>query len=107
MTRASAFVAWLVLAMAVGATSQQVAEPILYTETRTTPSTFRDRGPAYAPTYFVYADTQRSAGSIDIRRTSGPTRKTKRPRLGSRPLERPECAHRPRSARSSGSSNAR
>src|SRR5436190_18721172 len=61
MTRASAFVAWLVLAMAVGATSQQVAEPILYTETRTTPSTFRDRGPAYAPTYFVYADTQRSA----------------------------------------------
>ena len=35
-------------------------DPILYTETRTTPSTFRDRGTSYAPTYLIYADTQRS-----------------------------------------------
>ena len=35
-------------------------DPILYTETRTTPSTFRDRGPSYAPTYLIYADRQRT-----------------------------------------------
>jgi hypothetical protein len=37
-------------------------DPVLYTETRPTPSTFRDRGASYAPTYLIYADTQRSAG---------------------------------------------
>jgi poly(3-hydroxybutyrate) depolymerase len=36
-------------------------DPILYTETRTTPSTYRDRGTSYAPTYVIYADTQRTA----------------------------------------------
>ena len=36
-------------------------DPILYTETRTTPSTFRDRGGSYAPTYFIYVDRQRTA----------------------------------------------
>ncbi len=36
-------------------------DPVLYTETRTTPSTFRDRGTSYAPTYFIYVDQQRSA----------------------------------------------
>ena len=36
-------------------------DPVLYTETRTTPSTFRDRGSSYAPTYLIYGDRQRSA----------------------------------------------
>ena len=35
-------------------------DPVLYTETRTTPSTYRDRGPSYAPTYLIYADKQRT-----------------------------------------------
>lgn len=34
---------------------------VLYTETRTSPSTFRDRGTSYAPTYVIYADRQRTA----------------------------------------------
>ena len=60
----------LVVAMAAALGSQQAPatrqsaadpEPILYTETRPTPSTFRDRGTSYAPTYLIYADTQRRA----------------------------------------------
>jgi poly(3-hydroxybutyrate) depolymerase len=36
-------------------------DPVFYTETRTAPSTFRDRGGSYAPTYLIYADKQRTA----------------------------------------------
>src|SRR6266545_2719386 len=36
-------------------------EPVLYTDNRTTSSTFRDRGPSYAPTYLVYVDKPRTA----------------------------------------------
>jgi hypothetical protein len=44
------------------ATAAAVQDPtVLYTETRTSPSTFRDRGSSYAPTYLIYADRQRSA----------------------------------------------
>ena len=61
-----------VLFVAAGLASQQAPpprasanapgpDPVLYTEARTTPSTFRDRGPSYAPTYLIYADKQRSA----------------------------------------------
>ena len=35
-------------------------DPVIYTEARTPPSTFRDRGPSYAPTYLIYADNQRT-----------------------------------------------
>ena len=43
------------------ATAAAVQDPaVLYTETRTSPSTFRDRGSSYAPTYLIYADRQRS-----------------------------------------------
>lgn len=34
---------------------------MFYTETRTTPSTIRDRGGSYAPTYLIYADKERTA----------------------------------------------
>jgi poly(3-hydroxybutyrate) depolymerase len=61
MYRAPAVAACVVIAIATGTASQQAAEPILYTEARTTPSTIRDRGPSYAPTYLVYADKQRTA----------------------------------------------
>ena len=58
-------VAAVVLAQQVPATRPSASasgpDPILYTETRTTPSTFRDRGSSYAPTYLIYADRQRSA----------------------------------------------
>jgi len=70
MRRAIAIAASLVLALSVVAASQQPAQrppatpsapdPILYTEARTTPSTYRDRGTSYAPTYLIYADGQRS-----------------------------------------------
>src|SRR4029079_401477 len=36
-------------------------DPVLYTDNRATSSTFRDRGTSYAPTYLVYADTQRTS----------------------------------------------
>jgi poly(3-hydroxybutyrate) depolymerase len=61
MYRAPAVAACVVIAIATGTESQQAAEPILYTEARTTPSTIRDRGPSYAPTYLIYADKQRTA----------------------------------------------
>jgi hypothetical protein len=73
MTRALAIAAGLVAALAATLASQQAPapnqslsasgpDPILYTETRPTPSTFRDRGTSYAPTYLIYADKQRTAG---------------------------------------------
>jgi hypothetical protein len=61
MYRAPAVAACLVIALAAGTASQQAAEPILYTEARTAPSTIRDRGLSYAPTYLIYADKPRTA----------------------------------------------
>jgi poly(3-hydroxybutyrate) depolymerase len=61
MYRAPAVAACVVIAFVTGTASQQAAEPILYTEARTTPSTIHDRGPSYAPTYLIYADKQRTA----------------------------------------------
>jgi poly(3-hydroxybutyrate) depolymerase len=49
-------------AVALGQSAAAVQDQTtLYTETRTSPSTYRDRGSSYAPTYLIYADTQRSA----------------------------------------------
>ena len=53
-----AVVLWIAL-LAVAVTA--AADPVLYTDNRATSSTFRDRGPSYAPTYLVYADTQRTS----------------------------------------------
>ena len=36
-------------------------DPVFYAETRPAPSTFRDRGTSYAPTYLIYANKQRTA----------------------------------------------
>jgi len=36
-------------------------EPVIYTDNRAPSSTFRDRGPSYAPTYLIYVDKQRNA----------------------------------------------
>jgi poly(3-hydroxybutyrate) depolymerase len=45
----------------VCATSLAAQDPVIYTDNRTTSSTFRDRGTSYAPTYFIYVDKQRTA----------------------------------------------
>jgi hypothetical protein len=71
MNRVLVITTGLVVATATALSSQQAPatrqlaaasgpDPIVYTETRISPSTFRDRGPSYAPTYLIYADTQRS-----------------------------------------------
>jgi len=36
-------------------------DSVIYTDNRARSSTFRDRGPSYAPTYIIYADQQRTA----------------------------------------------
>jgi poly(3-hydroxybutyrate) depolymerase len=59
MNRLLAATAGLVVGLATAVASGP--DPILYTETRTAPSTFRDRGTSYAPTYLIYADKERSA----------------------------------------------
>jgi hypothetical protein len=33
---------------------------VIYTDNRTTSSTFRDRGPSYPPTYLISVDKQRT-----------------------------------------------
>ena len=35
-------------------------DSVVYTEARTSASTYRDRGPSYAPTYIIYPDRPRS-----------------------------------------------
>ena len=45
----------------VCASSVAAQDPVIYTDNRATSSTFRDRGPSYAPTYLIYADKQRTA----------------------------------------------
>jgi dienelactone hydrolase len=55
---AALIAAALGLSTAAGAS---IENPIIYTAEPTSPSTIRDRGPSYAPTYFVYADKQRNA----------------------------------------------
>jgi len=49
---------WTIVASAASAAAQ---DPVLYTDNRAASSTFRDRGPSYAPTYLIYADRQRTA----------------------------------------------
>jgi poly(3-hydroxybutyrate) depolymerase len=53
-----AIVLWTIFLCASSVTAQ---DPVIYTDNRTTSSTFRDRGPSYAPTYLIYADKQRTA----------------------------------------------
>src|SRR5438132_13998311 len=70
MNRFVAVTASFVLGLAAAVASQQAPaprpanasgpDPVFYTEARTTPSTYRDRGSSYAPTYLIYADGQRS-----------------------------------------------
>ena len=55
-----ATMALLIIALGLCVATAAQDPAILYTETRTSPSTFRDRGSSYAPTYFIYADRQRS-----------------------------------------------
>ena len=43
------------------ASSVAAQDPVIYTDNRATSSTFRDRGPSYAPTYLIYGDQQRTA----------------------------------------------
>jgi hypothetical protein len=45
----------------VCAPSIAAQDPVIYTDNRTTSSTFRDRGTSYAPTYLIYVDKQRTA----------------------------------------------
>ena len=61
MTPRQFFRAILFLTVWLGASTTRAQEPVLYTDNRTTLSTFRDRGPAYAPTYLIYVDKQRTA----------------------------------------------
>jgi poly(3-hydroxybutyrate) depolymerase len=70
MRRATLMAAMLTLTLVAHLGSQQGPvprngvsgpDPVFYTETRTAPSTFRDRGGSYAPTYLIYADKQRTA----------------------------------------------
>ena len=60
MTPRQFFRAILFLTVWLGASTTRAQEPVLYTDNRTTLSTFRDRGPSYAPTYLIYVDKQRS-----------------------------------------------
>jgi len=54
--RVSIAAACVAALLAAAGPAAQPTDPVVYTEARTTPSTFHDRGPAYAPTYLVYAD---------------------------------------------------
>ncbi len=51
----------IVLVAVVSASLTAAPDPVLYSDNRATSSTFRDRGTSYAPTYLIYADTQRTS----------------------------------------------
>jgi len=55
----SVAIALLVLTFSVWSVAA-LQDPVVYTEARTSASTFRDRGTSYAPTYVIYADRPRS-----------------------------------------------
>jgi hypothetical protein len=61
MTQCRCFRAIVLWTVFLGASSVAAQDPVIYTDNRASASTFRDRGPSYAPTYFVYADKQRTA----------------------------------------------
>jgi poly(3-hydroxybutyrate) depolymerase len=52
-----AIVLWTIFLCSSSVAAQ---DPVIYTDNRTTSSTFRDRGTSYAPTYFIYVDKQRT-----------------------------------------------
>jgi hypothetical protein len=56
----TAAAAVLILAFSVCAVAA-FQDSVVYTEARTSASTYRDRGPSYAPTYIIYPDRPRSA----------------------------------------------
>ena len=60
MTRFQYSRAVVVSIVLLGASPTAAQEPVLYTDNRATSSTFRDRGPSYAPTYLIYVDKQRT-----------------------------------------------
>jgi len=60
-TRAVFATAAVLIAVAGPSAVTSIQDPVLYTETRTSASTVSDRGSSYAPTYFIYADKQRTA----------------------------------------------
>jgi hypothetical protein len=51
-------VLWTIFVCAPSVAAQ---DSVSYTDNRTTASTFRDRGPSYAPTYLIFVDKQRTA----------------------------------------------
>lgn len=60
MTHCRFFRAIVLWTIFVCASSVAAQDPVIYTDNRTTSSTFRDRGPSYAPTYLIYVDKQRT-----------------------------------------------
>ena len=60
MTQWRFFRAIVVWTIVLCASSVAAQDPVIYTDNRATSSTFRDRGPSYAPTYLIYADKQRT-----------------------------------------------
>ena len=60
MTHCRLLRAILLWTIFLGASSVAAQDPVIFTDNRTTSSTFRDRGTSYAPTYLIYADKQRT-----------------------------------------------
>ena len=61
MIRIQYFRAVVVSIVLLGASVRAAQEPVIHTDNRAPTSTFRDRGPSYAPTYLIYVDKQRTA----------------------------------------------
>jgi hypothetical protein len=61
MTHCQFFRLILLSTVFVGASITAAQDPVIYTDDRTTSTTFRDRGTSYAPTYLIYVDKQRTA----------------------------------------------
>jgi hypothetical protein len=61
MTHCRFFRAIVLCTVLVCASNVAAQDPVIYSDNRTTSSTFRDRGTSYAPTYLIYADQQRTA----------------------------------------------
>ena len=61
MTHCRSFRALVLLPVVLCASRAAAQDPVIYTDNRSTSSTFRDRGPSYAPTYLIYVDTQRTS----------------------------------------------
>ena len=61
MTHCRFFRAIVLWTIVLCASSVAAQDPVIYTDNRSTSSTFRDRGTSYAPTYLIYVDKQRTA----------------------------------------------